>query len=311
MADEVDLARVLGDELVLLRPRTVANYVVCVASPELSTTLQLVNGGDVLLGYKAKTNAPRRWLVRPNAGVIEPGASLAVDFTLLSPLNLASGSDSADRRAGMLEASSLADDRFLLISAAVSPEEAAILRERRADGARTDCPSLHEEHPAASLSRIAVRLMLRPPPTAHSPHMRSFSLSSAPSSPVPTSPQLPPALPDVSVQSRNGGAPSELERVERIHPTHPAGAAGGAAAAEALKNGYTPFDEPPVDGASETPSEGPVTLVGWLLELLAWPLDELAPWSKWKLFDVCWAVALLLIAKRVRCVARLQQALDL
>jgi hypothetical protein len=309
MADGVNLARVLGDELVLHRARTVADYVVSVASPELSTTLQLVNGGDVLLGYKAKTNAPGRWLVRPNVGVIEPGASLAVAVTLLSPLSSTAGAEFADRRAGMLEASSLSSDRFLLISAAVSPEEAAVLRERRADGARADCPSLREDHPSASLSRIAVRLMLRPPPTSPSPRMRSLSLSSPPPSPPPASPQLSPALLDAAFRAGNEGVPSEPARVERTPPSH--GGAGGEAASEALKDGYTPFDEPPADGASEGPSEGPGTLAGRLLALLAWPLDELAPWFKYKLFDILWASALLLIAKRVRCVARLQKVLDL
>lgn len=308
MPDEADLAQVLGDELVLLQPRTVANYAVSVASPELSTTLHLVNGGDVVLGYKAKTNAPRRWLVRPNSGVIEPGASFAVDFTLLSPLGSATVAELADRRAGMLDASSLAGDRFLLISAAVSPEEAAVLRDRRADGARIDCPSLNEDHPAASLSRIAVRLMLRPPPVAPSPRTRSLSLSSTPSSAAPPSPRLPPALPDVAFLPTDGGAPSLLEPLERIHtPVREA----GREAADKGEGSYTPFDEPPADTASEAPSEEPRTLVGRLLALLAWPLDELAPWSKWKVFDVCWAVALLLIAKRVRWVARLKDALDL
>jgi hypothetical protein len=299
------MARVLVDELVLHQPRTVADYEVSLATPELSTTLRLVNGSDVVLGYKAKTNAPRRWLVRPNSGVIEPGASFAVDLSLLSPL--VTGAEIADRRAGMLDVRSIADDRFLLISAPVSPEEAAVLRERRADGARADCPSLHQDHPAASLSRLAVRLMLRPPPVAPSPRSRSLSVSSAHSSPAPPSPQLPPTLPDVVVHSEC--APSVSERVESISSPQFAGDAG--VTAEALKDGYTPFDEPPADRASEATSEGPSTLGGRVLALLGWPFDELAPWFKWKLFDVCWALALLLLARRMRCVARVQQALDL
>jgi len=290
------------DELVL-RPdltRQVSDHFVEISTPELSATLRLVNGGDRPLGYKAKTNTPRRWLVRPNSGVIEPGSSLSVIFTLLSPL-----AESGQNRAGLIDARSLSDDRFLLISAPVSPDEAAALR-CRADGSRADVACLHEEHASSSLSWISVRLFLRPPPI-DSPLRSPTSAASA--SPVPVQPPPPCLVPPMTPEF---SGLSVAQQISRIQTAHPHGERNGGVKVEGSGGGaYTPYSDQESDGSSDSSADGPTTLAGKLLTLLLSPLDELEPWFKWKVFDILWAVGLLLLAKRVKWVARLQKALDL
>ena len=61
-------------ELELHRSAAVLDVACEVTLPGCQVTLVLRNASDGALGYKAMTNAPRRWSVRPNGGVIEAGA---------------------------------------------------------------------------------------------------------------------------------------------------------------------------------------------------------------------------------------------
>ena len=64
----------MGDtQLELHRSAAVLDVACEVTLPGCQLALVLRNASDGALGYKAMTNAPRRWSVRPNGGVIEAG----------------------------------------------------------------------------------------------------------------------------------------------------------------------------------------------------------------------------------------------
>uniref|UniRef100_A0A3B4D5W9 Vesicle-associated membrane protein-associated protein A n=1 Tax=Pygocentrus nattereri TaxID=42514 RepID=A0A3B4D5W9_PYGNA len=48
----------------------------------VTTNLKLRNPSDRKVCFKVKTTAPRRYCVRPNSGVIEPGASVTISVML-------------------------------------------------------------------------------------------------------------------------------------------------------------------------------------------------------------------------------------
>lgn len=54
---------------------------VCAAGPftdVVTTNLKLKNPSDKRVCFKVKTTAPRRYCVRPNSGVIDPGATVVI-----------------------------------------------------------------------------------------------------------------------------------------------------------------------------------------------------------------------------------------
>ena len=91
--------------------RSVSEMEFDMVAPALTATLLLANTSEVPLGYKAKTNAPRRWLVRPNIAAIPPGGTLRVSLSLLGPPG------------SLLAVSSLNEDRVLILSAPLEEEE--------------------------------------------------------------------------------------------------------------------------------------------------------------------------------------------
>ena len=97
-------------------PHSTELSVKCVA-PEYSIALILSNGTSLHHCFKLKTNAPRRWSVRPNGGVLAPGETAALSIKVIRT--------SADFRG-------IEDDRHLIVSVPVSPAEAVALREQRA-----------------------------------------------------------------------------------------------------------------------------------------------------------------------------------
>ena len=82
----------------------------------------LRNASDGALGYKAMTNAPRRWSVRPNGGVIEAGASVRVVATYVGDVG------------GVAAAGGFGDDRHLILSVPLLPHQAEKLTALRRDG---------------------------------------------------------------------------------------------------------------------------------------------------------------------------------
>ncbi|TNM98477.1 hypothetical protein fugu_014723 [Takifugu bimaculatus] len=48
----------------------------------VTTNLKLKNPSDKRVGFKVKTTAPRRYCVRPNSGVIDPGATIVISVML-------------------------------------------------------------------------------------------------------------------------------------------------------------------------------------------------------------------------------------
>lgn len=44
----------------------------------VQTELKLKNPSDKKVCFKVKTTAPKRYCVRPNSGILEPGASAAI-----------------------------------------------------------------------------------------------------------------------------------------------------------------------------------------------------------------------------------------
>ncbi|XP_056911865.1 VAMP (vesicle-associated membrane protein)-associated protein A, like [Takifugu flavidus] len=48
----------------------------------VTTNLKLKNPSDKKVGFKVKTTAPRRYCVRPNSGVIDPGATIVISVML-------------------------------------------------------------------------------------------------------------------------------------------------------------------------------------------------------------------------------------
>ena len=46
----------------------------------------------------------------------------------------------------------------------------------------------------------------------------------------------------------------------------------------------------------------------WLVEEA---FDEFSPWLKWKVYDILWAISLLLLGRRLKCVRKAQEILDL
>jgi hypothetical protein len=125
--------------------------------PDWKITVRLRNetSGDV--GFKALTNSPRRWSVRPNGGVVEPNTTLDVVLTALVR-------------------SQAAQDRHLILSAPLMPEEAAQLRDLRSKNARTSLDLLSLDNPQVTQVRITPRLLLAAAavsPSETSPHLSS------------------------------------------------------------------------------------------------------------------------------------------
>ena len=189
--------------------RSVSEMEFDMVAPALTATLLLANTSEVPLGYKAKTNAPRRWLVRPNIAAIPPGGTLRVSLSLLGPPG------------SLLAVSSLNEDRVLILSAPLEEEEVVEALEQR----REIPSSLHEAAPAASVCRLSVRLLLQPPSALPSPRAGSSSSGSrppsvadaprAPAASPPSTPSPPPRRADASPPDATPGF-AKLAVAERV-----------------------------------------------------------------------------------------------
>ena len=92
-------------------PRCVEASLVCGRPGSRFCWWLLSNHGELPLGFKAMTNAPRRWSVKPNGGVIEPGSTVQIVLSLITA------------RAK----ESFANDHHLILSLPLQPEDVARL----------------------------------------------------------------------------------------------------------------------------------------------------------------------------------------
>ena len=135
--------------------------------PSCQLALVLRNASDGALGYKAMTNAPRRWSVRPNGGVIEAGASVRVVATYVGDVD------------GVAAAGGFGDDRHLILSVPLLPHQAEKLTALRRDGGPwRNMPELDKDNPRVSQCRrrrASSAAARRTPPTARRRRRRSTS----------------------------------------------------------------------------------------------------------------------------------------
>lgn len=120
----------------------------CALCPGRSVTIKLQNMSSSVLGFKTLTNSPKRWSVRPNGGVLEPGEVLDVFM---------SANTGADEDA-------LASDRHLLLSTPLQPEEAAELRHLRMHNVRASLDILRPDNSLVHQTRLVIRTAPRGEP---------------------------------------------------------------------------------------------------------------------------------------------------
>ena len=84
----------------------------CTAANSFRLRLRLLNESDTVQAFKVKTSAPKRWSVRPNGGVVDPGKRIEVSFKLVTHTG----------EAAALSASEL--DSHLILSAPVDAADA-------------------------------------------------------------------------------------------------------------------------------------------------------------------------------------------
>ena len=110
----------------------------CTAASGFKIVVKLSNASaSSHQAYKCKTNAPRRWSVRPNGGVIAPGEEIEVVFKLCGSTM-----------------QGLAQDRHLILTAPVAADEARRLLKQRAERPRSspEAPDLETNILEAILS---------------------------------------------------------------------------------------------------------------------------------------------------------------
>ena len=135
-------------ELELHRSAAVLDVACEVTLPSCQLALVLRNASDGALGYKAMTNAPRRWSVRPNGGVIEAGASVRVVATYVGDVG------------GVAAAGGFGDDRHLILSVPLLPHQAEKLAALRRDGGPwRNMPELDKDNPRVSQCRLTPRVV--------------------------------------------------------------------------------------------------------------------------------------------------------
>ena len=129
--------------------------------PEYCIELELHNASPSQhVCFKLKTNAPGRWSVRPNGGVIAPQATAALSIKVIKRAPNLMGVD---------------QDRHLIVSVPISAEDAVVLQEQR------------ELHPRASPQRP----LADEPGTSHTHIVPRFSSLPALQSGLTTTPPLP------------------------------------------------------------------------------------------------------------------------
>lgn len=285
------------------------------------------------------TNAPRRWSVRPNGGVIEPSETVTVSLTLTKPT----------------AKDSVAGDHHLILSVPISRAEAAQLYELRTSNGKASLPALTINNPKVCRSpRPAARHLPLPPSPCRSRQRAHYSsqvtqarvspqLSAEDGGSTVASPMNGHFASPNGIQNTDDAAGSDAtaspgddtdmsvaERVKDLQRrfsgsgtalvTKPAAPAAGAGAslqatstaaplvradAGSPGSGATgqPLQRGGGDGSDEEDDEADATrhpLVRLLSRVLGFCFDEFEPWLKWKLYDVLFALLLVFLGRRLR-----------
>eukprot|EP00900_Chrysochromulina_parva_P000750 jgi/Chrpa1/10676/Chrysochromulina_OHIO_Genome00006316-RA len=309
-------------------PHSTELSVKCVA-PEYSIALILSNGTSLHHCFKLKTNAPRRWSVRPNGGVLAPGETAALSIKVIRT--------SADFRG-------IEDDRHLIVSVPVSPAEAVTLREQRAAAPRTSPARPDVSEPGASRTHITPRFATLPVPLP-SEAATAGTAASSPAAPPGSTMYSPlpspmvgalPGSPAVDYRRPFSSVANQVSAIDvRRHPTsngaHHHGAAhmnGGSAHGSGSTPARAGGEEAAGGGAGGGDGDGDHEdrsgLLGKLLGVRAGdgrlgkllktisPIfsaigEEFAPWLSWKVYDVLFAVLMLYLGRRLAWVRRAQE----
>lgn len=96
------------------------------ATPKVTMTLRHPDADSAPVAFKVKTTQPRRYLVRPNQGSIQPGGSEQVQILLVEKDKVQLMASYNSLGAAALEH---CKDKFLVQSVTVTPEQAANLQE--------------------------------------------------------------------------------------------------------------------------------------------------------------------------------------
>uniref|UniRef100_A0A4X2M5G6 Vesicle-associated membrane protein-associated protein A n=1 Tax=Vombatus ursinus TaxID=29139 RepID=A0A4X2M5G6_VOMUR len=67
--------------LLLVYITYISQFISCPFTDVVTTNLKLRNPSDRKVCFKVKTTAPRRYCVRPNSGIIDPGLTVTVSGT--------------------------------------------------------------------------------------------------------------------------------------------------------------------------------------------------------------------------------------
>ena len=302
-------------------PRCVEASLVCRA-PRFTLQLNLSNHGELPLGFKAMTNAPRRWSVKPNGGVVEPGTTVQIVLSLITA------------RAK----ESFANDHHLILSLPLQPEDVArLLQLRSAENGRVSIPSLTQDNPQVSQARLS------PQPEPPQPGLEQViesplangacceELRSASSS------SCRPEVTNGATHAAAGELATDLSVAERVKDLQrkfsnagaekrrpmPASSRAGLAAegASASASGTLAASADPSSALSDSSDSEPTQpllqhpLLRWIAQLLGAFFgedffDEFEPWLKWKVYDVLFALGVVLLGRRLSRCPRAQRVLD-
>jgi hypothetical protein len=291
------------------------------APPAYCVIIRLHNDTTDHHAFKCKTNAPRRWSVKPNGGVIDPGESVEVAFKLCGP---------------SLEGLDI--DRHLLLEAPVAAADVARLRTQRQQNPRSSINMPDLDTPRLRQRRLTPRFGTRPdavtlaalsgareivsPSSAVllSPGTESASSTRARNSPPMVSPEAgppsaarPPSiespLPSQAVHARTPGTLSGPW--DGKQPT----VAARVAELDRRYGGLTNLDGDSGVGQGDDASSASSGerarrrrgLLGTILSLLSRGTDEFLPWLSWKVYDILWALLLLYLGRRLKCIRRAQE----
>ena len=302
-------------------PRCVEASLVCRA-PRFTLQLNLSNHGELPLGFKAMTNAPRRWSVKPNGGVVEPGTTVQIVLSLITA------------RAK----ESFANDHHLILSLPLQPEDVArLLQLRSAENGRVSIPSLTQDNPQVSQARLS------PQPEPPQPGLEQVvesplangacceELRSASSS------SCRPEVTNGATHAAGGELATDLSVAERVKDLQrkfsnagakkprpmPASSRAGLAAegASASASGTLAASADPSSALSDSSDSEPTQpllrhpILRWIAQLLGAVFgedffDEFEPWLKWKVYDVLFALGVVLLGRRLSRCPRAQRVLD-
>ena len=296
-------------------------YLAPCEAPDWTISVSLHNVSATPRVFKCKTTAPRRWSVRPNGGVLNPGEVVEVSIRIINR-----GSTDA-----------IADDQHLILHAPVSPDAAVLLRQQRKSnpGApptepRSDAPGVGELRLTPTFASLPALADDTQSPAQHSlagsvdaddaraaakrqqAFMSPSAMSSAMSIQTDRSPM---SSPEIAPASLSGPRSSVVDEQHR-------GSVAERVAELDRKYGHTANRHVPNGGAHDGESEsegegssrghgGNSSLAITVLRTLERLLDEFSPWLSWKVYDILFALFLLFLGRRVRWVREAQELLNL